>query len=128
MKDIKGLKKILPKDLQSYDVSVRVYYRFLYVIYYLIKEEFETAERELLNIKKIRGFDNTYYLPLFTVFVKYVETYNTIMYKEKGAEKKLAILKSELQNFIYRYQDIHQLLPGMWIEEKCKELIKSIDY
>ncbi len=123
MENDKELKKILPTNLQSFDISVRVYYRFLYLIYYLIKKEDEIAERELVNIKKMKDFDRTDYLPLARIFEKYISTMNAIRFNEKDKEKKKRELQSELRIFKDMYSPSSQLLPGMWILEKSQLLL-----
>lgn len=124
MEDVKGIKRILPKNLQSYDLSVRTYYRFLYVIYYLIKGDIELAEREINNIKNIRGFDETDYSPLVNIFNRYMEGYNAKLYKEKGYSQKILLLKNELQEFKTKHREVSQLLPGVWIINKCESFLK----
>jgi len=125
LEDVKKLKSILPQKLQSYDVSVRAYYRFLFTIYYLIKDEEELAERELVNIKNMKGFNETDYTPLLNLFEKYVETYTARKYKEKQYIKLLKQLNHQVDVLREHHKQISELLPVMWIEQKTAELNKN---
>jgi tetratricopeptide (TPR) repeat protein len=125
LQDVKGIKRILPKNLQSFDLSIRLYYRILYVIYYLIKEDFELAERELTNIKQVKDLQETEYGELIQLFDKYVGALNAVVYKEKDKPAKLAGLKKELEFFNRPANQVSQLLPGVWLIEKAETFIQK---
>lgn len=124
LEDAKSIKKMLPKNLQSFDVSVRTYYRFLYVIYYLIKDEIDLAKRELDNIKNIRGFEKTDYYQLRVLFEKYIIALDAKLFKEKNQGTKILSLRKELDNCKENHHEIENLLPGTWIIEKSENLLK----
>jgi hypothetical protein len=123
--DLKNLKKILPRNLQSYDLAVRSYYRFLYVIYYLIKGEYDLAERELENTRSMKDFSDTGYMPLLKIFDKYIEAWNARFYKEKKEKEKMLLLRSELHLFLNNHVEVSQLLPGTWIIEQSHLLLEE---
>jgi hypothetical protein len=124
LEDVKKLKSILPQKLQSFDLSVRAYYRFLFTIYYLIKDEDDLAERELTNIKNMKGFSETDYSPLLKLFEKYVETYTAKKYKEKQYVQHLKQLNIQIDLLHQQHKEISELLPVMWIEQKIEEINK----
>ena len=124
LEDARSIKKILPKNLQSFDVSVRIYYRFLYVMYYLIKSEVDMAKRELDNIKNIRDFDQTDYYQLWLLFEKYIVALDAKLYKEKNWMNKISLLRNEIENCEANHKEIESRLPGMWIIEKSRTLLK----
>lgn len=119
------LKKILPINLQSYDVSVRTYYRFLYLIYYILKGNHELAERELTNIRQVRYVDETEFISLVKMFEKYLTAFDAIQYHEKDKSKKINSLKTALINFKKDHTSVSLQLPGMWIIERTEELLKK---
>jgi len=122
LEDAKKILKILPPDLQNYDITLRTYYRFLYVIYYLIKEEWGLAERELNNIRVMKDFKLTGYTPLLQLFEKYVQTSDSIFYREKNPKKKLESLRTYLKTFHDQNQELSGLLPAAWITRKINAL------
>lgn len=123
LEDVKGIKKILPGNLQSFELAVRVYYRVLYLIYYIIKEDYDLAERELANIKQVRNLEETEYLILIKLFDKYLLALNACIYKENDKTSKLGSLRKELGSFVNTSNSVTQLLPGIWLTEMAEKLL-----
>jgi tetratricopeptide (TPR) repeat protein len=121
--DLKGIKRILPGNLQSFELAVRLYYRVLYLIYYIIKEDLELAERELANIKQVRNLEETEYLILIKLFDKYLLALNACIYKENDKMSKLGSLRKELGSFVNTSNSVTQLLPGIWLTEMAEKLL-----
>lgn len=124
--DARSLKKILPSGLQSYDPALRTYYRLLYVIYYLIRQDTDTAQRELNNIKTSRNIDQTGFLPLISLFEKYLDVITAIEYKEKNVSKKTNRLIKERKSYLEYHTHSGQPLPGSWLLEITAELIPAL--
>jgi hypothetical protein len=109
--------------LQSFELAVRLYYRVLYLIYYIIKEDLELAERELANIKQVRNLEETEYLILIKLFDKYLLALNACIYKENDKMSKLGSLRKELGSFVNTSNSVTQLLPGIWLTEMAEKLL-----
>lgn len=116
--NLQGIRDILPTDLNQYDLSVKIYYRLLYVIYYLIKNDHELAQREIVNMMKAKDMNKTPYLPLVKIFDTYISTAASHYYRENNAERKIRNFLQAFSRFGEENPALVNMLPAMWIKEK----------
>lgn len=116
--NLEGIRHILPIDLNQYDLSVKIYYRLLYVIYYLIKNDHELARREIVNMIKAKDMNKTPYLPLVKIFDTYISTAASHYYRENNAERKIRNFLQAFSRFGEENPALVNMLPAMWIKEK----------
>lgn len=125
LRDLANIKKNLPKDIQASDISIRVYYRLLYTIYYLIKGDIEMAEREINNILVIKNLEFTDYKIVLKFFQKYIE----ILHQKTNSK----IYSSSIKNFgkdimDYHFENTNQnIMPFVWLQETVSSELKSLN-
>ncbi|MBL0911757.1 MAG: hypothetical protein IBJ09_05240 [Bacteroidia bacterium] len=90
--DAAGLKSALPADISAYDLSVKIYYRLLFTIAFLLKGDGEAAERELLNMQQLKGLRLTVYEPVVKLFLHYIDRY---VYRIPGTEDPAQTFRAE---------------------------------
>lgn len=103
--DAAGLKSALPADISAYDLSVKIYYRLLFTIAFLLKGDGEAAERELLNMQQLKGLRLTVYEPVVKLFLQYINRY---VYRIPGAEDPSPAFRAA-------YPDLLATLPVSWL-------------
>jgi len=103
--DAAGLKSALPADISGYDLSVKIYYRLLFTIAFLLKGDGEAAERELLNMQQLKGLRLTVYEPVVKLFLQYIDRY---VYRIPGAEDPASSFRDE-------YPQLLGTLPVSWL-------------
>lgn len=120
--DPERIRSILPKDLGAYDLSLRIYYRLLYTMYYLVKGDTELAEREIVNMASARGLEQTPYPPLVTLFRRYLHLLSSLAPGETPSAAQRKTFQKLLDRTIADHPDVTNMLPGLWLVEKWEAL------
>lgn len=106
MGDAQRLKEALPADINGYDLSIRIYYRLLYTIVFLLRGDGEAAERELLNLQQVKGLRLTVYAPVVKLFLDYIDAF---VYNIPGAGSEPEA------TFSKQHPELLQTLPVRWL-------------
>jgi hypothetical protein len=119
------IRSILPHDLGPYDLSLKIYYRLLYTMYYLVKQDWEMAEREISNIASTRGLEETFYAPLVGLFRKYIRLISSLPPGELPEGRKRRDMQKAIDKVVAEHMQVVNMLPGLWLTEKWNELVQQ---
>lgn len=117
--DFKKLNKILPLKIEINELPLKLYNKFLYVIYYLIQDNPLEAQRELHNLMVSRAGRDLLYAEMISVYYAY------IYYLIDNCENNRKRLEEELENFGQKKESkIYNTILSLWIREKSSDVLK----
>jgi len=122
-KDIRNLKRVLPRDFSNMDADIRYYYRMQYSIYFYLKGDIESAEREIINLQRNSNVQIQIYTSLISLFLAF---YSFMVEFPNG--KATGIKRSRLDAFFLEFEaretdEVKNLVPALWLVEEWKNLI-----
>lgn len=119
-KDFIKLKKILPLKSETNEVPLKLYNKFLYVIYYLIQENVFDAQRELHNLMITKYGKESVYADLINLYNAYI---NCLIDNRAPNRTKL---ETELKCFNEKSQTkLYNTILSIWIREKSEQLVEQ---
>ena len=121
MNYIEKLGALLAIDFETLQPFERIFYRFFYCIYFLMKEEFELAFTEIQNLQrsKLMNEIDTHFNEITYFMFVCIKHINAFGWKKKFTEK--AIKEIQDANYKIIQANIPMFLnytPYLWMKEK----------
>ena len=112
--DVEQLAKVLPSKLGTLPEYLRHFYRFMYSILFCLRNDPESALREIVNLNNtiLQQPGNLYLKPILSYFRKYY----TALVEEKVPQEKLSKLLTDICN--EPDSTLSEYLPIIWLRHQ----------